>query len=125
MDGTNERGLLTRFQLRQLHGVFHINGTQTRQYCEGRACEGARLSTQQVRPSRAELGRAPGAAAGTSSGSGARACSRSCAAGVPILLPARLQLVRFATEGWKAEEPRTGCTSPVSRCGKAVGSLTK
>lgn len=81
IDGAVERGLLSRFQLRNLHAVYHINGTETRQYCEGHACEGPRLQTN--------------------------------------------QLLKFAREGWRTQPPRTGCTSPVSRCGKAVGSITR
>lgn len=51
-----------------------------------------------------------------------------------LLLAARLmcrepafavQLIQFAKEGWRTQPPRTGCTSPVSRCGKAVGSITR
>lgn len=49
IDGAVERGLLSRFQLKNLHGVYHINGTETRQYCEGHACEGLKLQTKQVR----------------------------------------------------------------------------
>ncbi|EFN58623.1 hypothetical protein CHLNCDRAFT_140844 [Chlorella variabilis] len=34
-------------------------------------------------------------------------------------------LIKFAREGWKAVQPRTGCTSPVSKCGRTVGQITK
>ncbi|KAI3436503.1 hypothetical protein D9Q98_005920 [Chlorella vulgaris] len=81
IDGSSERGLMSRFQLRGYHAVFHINGTETRQYCDGHNCEGQRL--------------------------------------------AQRQLLKFAREGWKAVEPRTGCSSPVSKCGRAVGQITK
>lgn len=81
VDGARQRGLLSRFQLRNLHGVFHVNGTSTRLYCDGHACEGTRLNTKQI--------------------------------------------VKYVRGGWQAEPPRTGCTSPVSRCGRAIGQVTK
>lgn len=40
---------MSRFQLRGYHAVFHINSTETRQYCEGHACEGPLLSHKQAR----------------------------------------------------------------------------
>ena len=44
----------------------------------------------------------------------------------PYTAPASpLQLLNFAKEGWKAVPPRTGCASPVSRCGRAVGNVAK
>ena len=50
IDGTTERGLVSRFQLQGgYHAVFHINGTETRLYCDGHACEGQRLATKQAR----------------------------------------------------------------------------
>ena len=50
IDGTIERGLVSRFQLQGgYHAVFHINGTETRLYCDGHACEGQRLATKQAR----------------------------------------------------------------------------
>lgn len=33
------------------------------------------------------------------------------------------KLLLFAREGWKSVEPRTGCQSPVSRCGRLFGEL--
>lgn len=32
-----------------------------------------------------------------------------------------MQLAAFAREGWRDVTPRTGCSSPVSRCGVWVG----
>ncbi|KAL4457489.1 hypothetical protein ABPG75_012354 [Micractinium tetrahymenae] len=84
IDGTAQRGLMSRFQLRGYHGVYHLNGTETRAFCEGRdgnACEGKQISQE--------------------------------------------KLVKFAREGHKAVAPRTGCSSPISRCGRAVGQFTK
>ncbi|KAL4440727.1 hypothetical protein ABPG77_000436 [Micractinium sp. CCAP 211/92] len=84
IDGAAQRGLMSRFQLRAYHGVYYLNGTETRAFCEGRdgnACEGKHISHQ--------------------------------------------KLIKFAREGWKAAPPRTGCSSPISRCGRAVGQLTK
>lgn len=49
IDGSSERGLMSRFQLRGFHAVYHINGTQTRVYCEGHACEGQRIAQKQAR----------------------------------------------------------------------------
>jgi hypothetical protein len=39
---------MSRFQLRGYHAVFHINGTETRQYCDGHNCEGQRLAQKQA-----------------------------------------------------------------------------
>lgn len=81
IDGSNERGLMSRFQLRGYHGVYHLNGTETREYCSGHGCEGQQLSPK--------------------------------------------QLVKFARDGWKGVAPRTGCGSPISKCGRAMGQITK
>ncbi len=51
IDGAAQRGLMSRFQLRAYHGVYYLNGTETRAFCEGRdgnACEGKHISHQKV-----------------------------------------------------------------------------
>lgn len=51
IDGAAQRGLVSRFQLRGYHGVFHLNGSETRAFCEGRdgnACEGKQISHKKV-----------------------------------------------------------------------------
>lgn len=35
------------------------------------------------------------------------------------------KLAEFARKGWKSVEPKKGCRSPTSRCGRALGSVSK
>lgn len=35
------------------------------------------------------------------------------------------QLAHFAREGWREVEPRTRCSSPVTRCGRLLGRVTR
>jgi hypothetical protein len=129
IDGSSERGLMSRFQLRGYHAVYHINGTHTRVYCEGHACEGQRISQKQARmgEERGQLLPHPL----QSPHIAALSCRTAIIGGTvgSRALPARqrpaMQLVKFGREGWKAVAPRTGCSSPVSACGRAVGQFTK
>ncbi len=125
-------------------------GTETRQYCEGHACEGSRLQTSQVcvaweADSVCKCRWSPTKGRGTpvcwlvaydhvhqsKCGTYAWLHRQPCPAPTSQLLthytlPCHtLQLLKFAQEGWRTQPPRTGCTSPVSRCGKAVGSITR
>lgn len=35
------------------------------------------------------------------------------------------ELAAFAREAWRNTKPITGCSSPISRCGRFIGELTK
>jgi hypothetical protein len=101
-----------RFGVRHFPSIYHLHQRQTREYLGGRtagevrACTHARL--------RCFLS----------------VCTPACSPSQPLLTvplprPASpswpAQLAEFARGGWRAVGPRTGCSSPVSRCGRWVG----
>lgn len=74
IDGTVERGLLTRFSVQHFPSIYHVHSGEVREYAGDRTTR---------------------------------------------------QMAAFARGGWRSTAPRTGCSSPVSTCGRMVGEFTK
>lgn len=103
---------MQRFQVQHFPSIYHITGAETREYDGPRSVQAVSLHAGNNAAAAAVLLCTVAVLSPLANQRLAR----------NLIQPARqYQLAEFAREGWRDVEPRRGCSSPVSSCGRMLG----